>query len=506
MNARFQIRNHYIEVTNDNVFNRTPSALLEIFVLSSQREKIRGIRASTLRLIYENTYLIDGAFRQDLRNTTFFMELLRSSEGVYHGLLRMNQYGVLGRYVPEFGKVVGQMQFDLFHVYTVDAHTLLTIRNLRSFRHKNNTERFPLSTQIIHRLAKVELVYIAALFHDIGKGRKADHSIEGAMDVSRFAQRHRLSDWETQLVSWLVRQHLLMSLTSQRQDISDPVVINQFAQEVGDLERLDYLYVLTVADIYATNPNLWNSWRASLLERLYHEDSSSITTRLDNPIKKEERILENQKAALKILVQSGFDESTVKQLWDNPGDDYFLREHPNDIAWHTKAIHAQGSNIPLVLIGETDKNAYAGGTQVFIYAPDREHLFSDVAATFDSLNLDVHDARIMTSSTSNFSLDTFIVLEQDGTSIGDNPQRIHNIKKALLTIIEKPNKTPNPQRRISRQKNIFNSLLMSLSAMIHTLGILLLKSSLLIALGCLQILEKRLEHSISIYKAHVFQH
>jgi [protein-PII] uridylyltransferase len=455
LNARFQVRNNYIEVADNNVFNRTPSALLEVFVLCAQTEGIKGIRASTMRLLFESRKLIDGAFRQDLRNITFFMELLRSPQGVYHGLMRMNQYGILGLYLPEFGKVVGQMQFDLFHVYTVDAHTLLTIRNLRSFRHLSNTKRFPIATSIIQNLPKIELVYIAALYHDIGKGRNSDHSQEGALEVERFATRHRLSEWETELVIWLVRHHLLMSMTAQRQDISDPEVINRFATQVGDQQRLEYLYVLTVADIYATNPNLWNSWRASLMERLYSETKRALRRGLENPINKDDRIEETKLAALKILTNDGFQKDDVLELWDNPGDDYFLRESPEDIAWHTRAIANHGLNIPLVLINETDQERYAGGTQIFIYAPDRPHLFADIAATLDLMNLDIQDARIMTSSASDFSLDTFIVLEQDGTSIGDNSERLFEIQHKLLLEIQNPHDSPLPNRRISRQLKHF---------------------------------------------------
>lgn len=458
INSRFQVRNQYIEVTNDQVFNRSPSALMEIFVLWAQTPDIKGIRASTIRLILDSRSKIDGAFRQDLRNITFFMELLRSPQGVYHGLLKMNQYGVLGLYLPEFGQVVGQMQFDLFHVYTVDAHTLMTIRNLRSFRHANNTEQFPIATRIIHTLPKVELAYIAALYHDIGKGRQSDHSQEGALEVQRFAHRHRLSGDESDLVTWLVLHHLLMSITSQREDISDPEVITHFAQQVGTPERLDYLYVLTAADISATNPKLWNSWRASLLERLYNNTKQAFRRGLDNPLDRQDLIDQKREEAILLLKASGFEREDIIKLWDNPGDDYFLRESAQDIAWQTEAIAEHGLNKPLVLIKETQSESYAGGTQLFVYAPDRAHLFTDIAATLDMLNLDIQDARIMTSSASNFSLDTFIVLEQDGGSIGDNPERLATIQSKLLSEIQNPNESPTPNRRISRQQKHFTTV------------------------------------------------
>lgn len=455
LNSRFQVRKKYIEVTHDNVFIRTPSALLEVFVLCAQSEGIKGIRASTLRLIFANRKLIDGAFRQDLRNITFFMELLKSPSGVYHGLMRMNQYGLLGLYLPEFGKIVGQMQFDLSHVYTVDAHMLLAIRTLRSFRHATNTKNFPLATKVIHQLPKIELAYIAALYHDVGKGRNSDHSKEGATEVRRFAERHRLSEWETSIVVWLVRNHLLMSVTAQKLDILDPSVINHFARSVGDHKRLDYLYVLTVADIYATNPKLWNSWRASLIEQLYNETKRALSRGLGNPVIKVDLIHETKNIALKLLEEKGFNADDILKLWDNPGDDYFLRETPEDIAWHTQSIANNGVNVPLVLIKETDNERYAGGTQVFIYAPNRMHLFADIAATLDSLNLDIHDARIMTSSHSDFSLDTFIVLEQDGTSIGNNAERLLKIHNRLLKKVQDPKGVNSPNRRLSRQQKHF---------------------------------------------------
>lgn len=456
VNSRFQVRNGYIETVDDQVFQRTPSALMEVFVLCAQTPEVKGIRATTLRQILANRHRIDGRFRQDLRNITFFMELLRSPAGVSTNLMRMNQYGVLGLYLPEFGRIVGQMQYDLFHVFTVDAHTLLTIRNLRRFRHANNTVEFPIATRIIHQLPKVELVYIAALYHDIGKGRGSDHSIEGAEEVRRFARRHRLTAWETDLVVWLVRNHLLMSMTAQRQDISDPEVINHFSQRVGDMHRLNYLYVLTVADIYATNPNLWNSWRASLLKKLYTESQRALRRGLENPVDKEERIEEYKSKALSLLKDDGFSEAEILELWDNPGDDYFLRESPENIAWHTRAIANNGLNVPLVLIKETDEQSFAGATQIFIYAPDRPHLFADIAACIDQLELDIQDARIMTSSSSDFSLDTFIVLDENGHSLGNDSARLREVQRRLLMTLHNPEETTTPNRRLSRRLKHFS--------------------------------------------------
>ncbi len=454
INQRFQVRNGYIEAIDKKVFERTPSALMEVFVLMAQHE-LMGMRSSTIRMIHQSRHLIDGHFRQDLRNIMYFMELLRSPEGVSHNLERMSRYGILARYLPEYGHVIGQMQYDLLHIYTVDAHTLLTIRNLRKFRHASNTKEFPIATKVIHQLPKVELIYIAALYHDIGKGRGGDHSSLGAGDARLFCQRHRLNSWETDLVVWLVENHLLMSTTSQRKDLSDPHVIKDFSEQVGDLLRLNYLYVLTVADIYATNPALWNSWRASLLKQLFVESQRQLRGGSEYIINKAERIEETKDKAIALLAQDGFSSEEVLKLWDNPGDDYFLRESAENIAWHTKAIANTGPNIPLILIQETHDKSFEGATQIFVYGPDRPHLFADIAATLGSLGLSIHDARIMTSSSSNFSLDTFIVLGDDGQSIGDDPDFIRTVQHTLLTALNEPETVQVVKRRVPRQLKHF---------------------------------------------------
>ena len=264
INARFQLHDGYIEAINDNVFKRTPFAMLEIFVLMAQHPEIKGVRADTIRLLREHRHLIDDDFRHDIRNTSLFIELFKCEIGIHRNLRRMNRYGILGRYLPEFGFIVGQMQHDLFHIYTVDAHTLNLIKHLRKMQYTPISEKFPLASKLMGKLPKPELIYLAGLYHDIGKGRHGDHSEIGAVDAEAFCVRHQLPQWDTRLIVWLVQNHLVMSTTAQRKDLSDPQVIHDFAQIVVDQTRLDYLYVLTVADIYATNPTLWNSWRASL--------------------------------------------------------------------------------------------------------------------------------------------------------------------------------------------------------------------------------------------------
>lgn len=456
LNSRFQVHDGYIEATHANVFKRTPFAMIEIFVLMAQHPEIKGVRADTIRLLREHRHLINDDFRNDIRNTSLFIELFKCELGIHRNLRRMNRYGILGLYLPEFGHIVGQMQHDLFHIYTVDAHTLNLIKHLRKLQYTQVSEKFPLASKVMGRLPKPELIYLAGLYHDIGKGRGGDHSELGAVDAEAFGIRHQLPTWDTRLIVWLVSHHLVMSTTAQRKDLSDPQVIHDFAQFVGDEIHLDYLYVLTVADINATNPTLWNSWRASLLRQLYTETKRALKRGLENPVDREEQIRRTQTAALDILVRNGTDPDDVEQLWSQLGDDYFLRHTAGDVAWHSDAILQQPSNGgSLVLIKETTQREFEGGTQIFIYAPDQHDFFAVTVAAMDQLNLNIHDARVITSS-SKFTLDTYIVLDNDGGSIGNNPERIKQIREGLTEALRNPDDYPTIiKRRVPRQLKHF---------------------------------------------------
>lgn len=456
LNSRFLVRDGYLEVTDDSVFKRRPFAILEIFVLLAQHPEIQGVRAETIRLLRDHRHLIDDDFRSDIRNTSLFIELFKCKEGIHRNLRRMNRYGILGRYLPEFGHIVGQMQHDLFHIYTVDAHTLNVIKYLRKLSKPGVAEKYPLASKLVERLPKPELIYIAGLYHDIAKGRGGDHSELGAVDAQEFCVRHKLPAWDTRLVVWLVENHLVMSTTAQRKDLSDPQVINDFAQRVGDETHLDYLYVLTVADINATNPTLWNSWRASLLRQLYTETKRALKRGLENPLGREEQIRQTQRAALDNLVRNGTDPDDAEQLWAQLGDDYFMRHSSTDVAWHTEAIIEHPSDGgPLVLIKETTQREFEGGTQIFIYAPDQHDFFAVTVAAMDQLNLNIHDARIITSS-SQFTLDTYIVLDADGTPIGNDPVRTEEIRQGLINALRNPDDYLNIiQRRVPRQLKHF---------------------------------------------------
>jgi len=433
-NSRFQFRNKNIEAIDSNVFENTPSALLEIFVILAQHEELQSISASTIRLIRDNAHLIDNDFRNDTRNTALFIELIRSPYRLFTQLSRMKRYGVLGKYIPSFGRVTGQMQYDLFHIYTVDAHTLTVVKNMRLFRNNKYKEKFPVATHIVHRLPKIELLYLAGIFHDLGKGKNGDHSSIGAVEALKFCYHHRLSNWDAQVVAWLVQNHLLMSITAQKKDVSDPDIIHEFANIVGDQLHLDYLYALTVADICATNPTLWNGWRSSLLRQLYTETRRALRRGLERPVNKQEWIEETKDRAKSILCSKDFNVPDIEALWDQLGDDYFLREPYGDVVRHTQAILSHDAKTgPLVVIGRTEDKRFEGAAQVFIYTEDAPNLFAVSVAALNQLNLSIADARIMTSST-NFSLDTYVIMEENGQPLRDD-DRLEQIKQKMVDAI-----------------------------------------------------------------------
>lgn len=430
INERFQLRDDYIEATHTYVFEENPSALLEMFVLMAQNPQIEGVRASTIRWIRESRHLIDDNFRTNPKNTQLFIKLLQQPAGLVEQLRRMSRYGILGLYLPEFGQVTGQMQHDLFHIYTVDAHTLKVVQNMCNFLLPSAKEDFPVAAHIMTRLPKLELLYISGLYHDIGKGRGGDHSTLGAVDAEEFCVRHGISPRETRLVCWLVEKHLLMSQVSQKQDISDPEVIHKFALTVGDQLHLDYLYCLTVADINGTNKELWNTWRASLLRQLYLDTRRALRRGLENTVDKHDLIEETQQAAIRKLARKGLSKEQVLALWGDMGDDYFLRENFVDIAWHTEAIAARTDDKPLVLIKKTTSKELAGATQIFVYSKNQKNVFVAAATALSQLNLSIQDAKIY-SSKAGYTIDTFFVLNEDGKPLGNNPTLLKQIQTAL---------------------------------------------------------------------------
>jgi [protein-PII] uridylyltransferase len=455
LNPRFQVRNDYLEVAAEDVFARHPSAILELFRLMQDHPGLRGVRATTIRALGRHLWLIDEEFRQNPRNHRLFLDLLRAPAGVTHEFRRMNLYGVLGRYVPAFGRIVGRMQYDLFHAYTVDAHTLFVLRNLRRLALPQFEHEFPDLSRLMATLPKPEIAYLAALFHDIAKGRGGDHSELGSVDAEAFCLEQGLSRYDARLVAWLVRNHLLFSVTAQKKDISDPKVIQDFARAIGDQSHLDYLYLLTVADVRGTNPKLWNSWRSSLFHDFYERTKRALRRGLEAPVDKEELVAETRAAASELIAREGVGPEQAASVWSRLSDDYFLRHTPAEIAWHTRLIAERepGDTSPLVAVRETPER---GGNAVLTFMPHRQQNFSRTTALLDQMGLNILDARI-TPLDGGLSLDTYLVLEDNGAPVSDR-HRAHEIEQQLWRILQSDDaKWPVVTRRAPRQVRMFST-------------------------------------------------
>ncbi|WP_295541490.1 [protein-PII] uridylyltransferase [uncultured Thiohalocapsa sp.] len=452
VNKRFQSRSGYLEVTHSQVFARSPFALLEIFLVLQQHPSLQGVRASTIRLIREHRHRIDDDFREDVRARSLFMEILRQPRGVTAALRRMNSYGVLAAYIPAFANIVGRMQYDLFHVYTVDEHTLRLLRNLRRFTIPEHNGEFPLCSAIAQRIPKVELLYLAGLFHDIAKGRGGDHSILGAREAWDFCQLHYLSEYDSRLVAWLVEHHLLMSMTAQRKDISDPLVIQAFAEQVTDANRLDYLYLLTVADARATNPKRWSSWKNALLRDLYQAARRTLVRGLDNPQAQNDLIEQKQREAMRLLAYEGIDAAACRDLWSRFGMDFFTPSSPEEIAWQTQRILTTApADLPLAVIRPM---ASRGCTEVFLFSRDEKNLFVRITALLDQRALNIMDARITTTD-DGYAVNAFQVLGPDHRPI-DQGGDTDELRDLLLAALRRPGgKRPVVSRRLPRQHRHF---------------------------------------------------
>jgi len=419
INDRFQSRKGFVEIIDPEIFSKQPSALLEIFLLLEQDPELKGVRAETIRLIRNNIFRIDDDFRNDKECRNIFMEIIRQPQGITHEFRRMHRYGILGAYIPAFEDVTGQMQYDLFHVYTVDEHTLFVVRNLRRFTVKQFSDEFPHCSKVINELEKPEVLYLAGLFHDIAKGRGGDHSELGADDAFRFCQHHYMSNYDSSIVSWLVRSHLTMSRVSQREDINDPDVINNFADIVGNKERLDMLYLLTTADMRATSPQVWNSWKGVLLENLYNYTLKALRKRL-NSIDNAELAMDIQQKVLQKLADQKIDIDGVKKLWQTLSEDYFLRYSIKEIVSHAISIpQLNESELPLIIIRDAMDR---GGTEVFIHTKVHSAIFALVTSVLEQKGVDIADARII-RSTEGYCFDSYIILDPDGNEVSSKQEQ-----------------------------------------------------------------------------------
>ena len=408
IDADFQAKNELLDIRDEHVFERHPHAILRAFLAMERHPELKGMSSRTLRALWQARPHIDRDFRRDPENRALFMQLLREPRGITHELRRMNQYGILGRYLPAFGRIVGQMQHDLFHVYTVDEHILMVVRNLRRFTEAQHAHEYPLCSRLITDFEHKELLYLAGMFHDIGKGRGGNHSALGAVDARRFCTQHGLPREDCDLVVWLVEQHLLMSSTAQKQDISNPDVVRAFAAQVQTERRLTALYLLTVADIRGTSPKVWNGWKAKLLEDLFHATRRIVAGEASPTL--HDSLAERQGEALRILRTYGLREDAHKALWAQLDPVYFQRHTAEEIAWHTRLLYYRAEGTEPVVKARPSK---AGeGLQLAVYMPDQPNLFARICGFFGKLQFSIVDARIYTTR-HQFALDTFTVLDPE---------------------------------------------------------------------------------------------
>ena len=449
LNEQFLIRGSLIDTRDPELFRREPLAMLSLFYQIAEHPEITGIYSACLRQLREARRSLIFSLQELPECRHLFIDLLRHPRGMGLAITLMHEHSILAAYLPQWGQIVGQMQFDMFHAYTVDEHTHRLLKNIHRFIQPENEREQPLFREVHSRLPKPELLLLAALFHDIAKGRGGDHSELGSSEALYFCQLHGLDRYESRLVAWLVRQHLLFSVTAQRRDIYDPDVVNEFAEKIRDEQHLDYLYCLTVADICATNDTLWNDWKGTLLRELYFATQKALRLGLENPPDLKLRIRENQRKALELLHQLGVANEATLALWQEFKADYFMRHSPEQISWHTQHILTHDKGEPLVLFGH---HAARGGTELFIYCRDMPGLFATVATILGHKGLNIHDAQIMNSK-DGYVMDTFVVLEPNGDAVAE--ERLPALRKGLTNALNNPDMLLPKPRPLSRRHRQF---------------------------------------------------
>jgi [protein-PII] uridylyltransferase len=434
------------------LFIRRPSALVDIFIVRLDQPGVIGFTADTMRRIHQATAAHGEALSTDRGVLEAFLRLLRRGAPAVNALWSMNRHGLLAAILPAFGKVFGRMQYDLFHVYTVDEHTLRVLRNVARFAEPSALAEFPVACPIWGTLPKPEILLLAALFHDIAKGRGGDHSVLGEDDARAFCAQLGLQRADIDRVAWLVRWHLLMSTTAQRQDITDPDVVQRFADVVGDRERLGQLYLLTIADIIGTSPRLWNAWKDRLLSDLYTATRYALRSDVNLPRDATERVRECSEHALALLMNDGDAEADVLRVWADFPPLSFMRHRPEQIAWQTRAILAAKGRVPLVAV---QPFSVRGSTELFVYAPDRDGLFATVTAVLDRLNFSVMESRILSSPT-GMALDTFLLLEADSQQPA-SADRAQELQQRLQGALEQPAGMQPCKRNMTRHQKHFQT-------------------------------------------------
>ena len=425
----FSVKNNSISVKNKDVFIKDPSKIFEIFLLKDENDNLYDISANTIRFIRESLALIDNNFRNNKKNKELFISIFYQKKGVIKSLRKMNDYGVLAAYLKPFGKIVGMMQFDLFHIYTVDEHTLSVVSNTRFMSTNDCKDKYSFVYEIFKKLSSPEILYLGALFHDIGKGNKKDHSKVGAIESLKFCESHGMNKHQSEMVCWLVENHLLMSLTTQKKDINDDEIIKYFADIVKTQERLDYLYLLTIADIRGTNPDLYTDWKDSLLKKLYLSSKAYFRKNtFDN--KKPDRYLKNLKKTVENILDKKISKNDFEKTWALMNTDYLRRHNDDEIAWHIELIHKNAPNDALSI----RNNEIKGCTELTIFQNIRKNIFSYIANMIDNLNINIVDARIITLN-NNQALDTYLLLNEEGKFIKDK-YTLNFLKDKINTILQ----------------------------------------------------------------------
>ena len=452
LNADFLDRGGMLEVAQDDLYLRRPHAILETFLVFQQNHGLQGLSARTLRALYNARERMDAAFRHDPVNHALFMQILQQPRGITHALRLMNQTSVLGRYLWVFRRIVGRMQHDLFHVYTVDQHILMVLRNVRRFFIPEHAHEYPFCSQLAAQWEQPWVLYVAALFHDVAKGRGGDHSVLGGREVRRFCRDHQVARADMELIEFLVLHHLTMSRVAQKEDLSDPEVISRFARLVGNENRLTALYLLTVADIRGTSPKVWNAWKGKLLEDLYRATLRALGGARPH---QEAEIEHRKQEAQQILALHSALPGTEEPLWKTLDVSYFARHDAAEIAWHARSLWRHlDTPVPVV---QARPSSVGEGLQVFVFAPDRPDLFARICGYFDSAGFSIQDARVHTTR-KGYALDTFQVVSTalEGATLSDYRSLISLVENQAALALASDGPLPEPARsRVSRRVKSF---------------------------------------------------
>ena len=448
INERFFEKSGRIEVASDELYVQQPHAILETFLLFQTTVGVNGLSAKTLRALYNARGVMDAGFRRDPVNRDTFRKILMQPEGITHAMRLMNQTSVLGRYLWVFRKIVGQMQHDLFHVYTVDQHILMVLRNVRRFFMAEHSHEYPMCSQLAAGWDKPWILHIAALFHDIAKGRGGDHSELGCKDVRTFCSQHSIATEDTQLIEFLVREHLFMSRMAQKEDLSDPEVIAAFAKRVGNERYLTALYLLTVADIRGTSPKVWNAWKGKLLEDLYRYTLRMLGGRAPDP---QAEVESRKREALSLLALHAEPFESQKALWATLDVSYFMRHEAGDLAWHARQLSRHvGSGKSVV---RARRSSDGEGMQVLVYTPDAPDLFARICGYFDTASFSIVDAKIHTAN-NGYAMDTFQVIS--ATPHEHYREAVSMVEAELIRILQSAGPLPPPGKgRVSRRVKSF---------------------------------------------------